>query len=153
MIKPSLSIVVEGKLAGSLTDKNLRSIEQAVQTNTLFKGEHTVGLKFVNQSESRKLNKQYANNDYATDVLSFEYSSDRGDSMGDIVICTPIAAQQAKENGISLNAELTLLIVHGVLHLLKYDHQTDQDTASMDWLQSAIMKSLNYQYRDFKWSH
>lgn len=152
MKKPSLSIVVEGKLPTQLKPETLQKISEAVVDNTLLKREATVGLKFVGEAESKKLNKQYAYHDYATDVLSFPYPESE-DTLGDIVICLPVAKSQAKTYEVSVQTELTLLLVHGILHLLNYDHQSTQDTASMDWLQGAIMKSLNLEYRDFKWSH
>ncbi len=152
MKKPSLSIVVEGKLPAELKPEVLQKIAESVVDNTLLKHEANVGLKFVGEAESKKLNKQYAYNDYATDVLSFPYPESK-DTLGDIVICLPVAKAQAKTYEVSVQTELSLLLIHGILHLLNYDHQSTQDTASMDWLQGAIMKSLNLEYRDFKWSH
>lgn len=144
---------MEGKLPTGLKPKALQKIADSVVENTLLKRDANVGLKFVTEAGSKKLNKEYADNNYSTDVLSFPYPENEDGTLGDIVICLPIAQAQAKKYNVSVESELSLLIVHGILHLLNYDHQSGQDTASMDWLQGAIMKSLNFEYRDFKWSH
>lgn len=71
----------------------------------------------------RALNRQFRGRDYATDVLSFP-SDERG-FLGDIVIAIGVAKQQAKDAGHSLPTELRVLSLHGLLHLLGYDHETD----------------------------
>lgn len=136
-----------------LAIEELNDISRAIVDTVLIKDEGEIGLKFASQAESKKLNKRYAGNNYATDVLSFAYEGSGLKNIGDIVVCTELAKTQAKQYGMSHNAELSLLIVHGALHLLNYDHQTEQDASSMDWLQSAIMKTLNKEYRDFQWLH
>ena len=69
------------------------------------------------------------------------------------MVCLEIAKQQAIDNKISQDAELSLLIAHGTLHILGFDHQNSAQVTSLDALQSDIMNKLNYEYRDFKWSH
>ena len=71
----------------------------------------------------RALNRQFRGKDYATDVLSFP-SEERG-FMGDIVIAEGVAARQARQAGHSLNTEFRVLSLHGLLHLLGYDHEGD----------------------------
>lgn len=153
MTRSILSIVVEGKLPTPLSQGDLIKIGSAIVDTVLVKNSAEVGLKFVSTAESRRLNKQYSGNDYATDVLAFEYDSNDTESLGDIVVCASQAKEQAERYGVDVKSELVLLIVHGILHLLQYDHQSEQDTASMDWLQGAIMKLLKYEYRNFQWSH
>lgn len=85
-------------------------------------------IKLGDKDESRALNKQYREKDYPTDVLSFPFNEDvpeEGFYLGDIFICFPIAEEQAKENGITLEEELFTLMLHGVLHLAGYDHEID----------------------------
>ena len=77
----------------------------------------------------------------------------RSESIGDIAICDELAKKQAEDFATSYESELILLLLHGSLHLLGYDHQDSPQTASMESLQSDIMKSLKLNYRDFKWSH
>ena len=77
----------------------------------------------------KQLNELFRGKSTTTDVLSFPYESDEfdpvKDNLGDIVISAEQAAKQAAENGLSLEAEIKQLILHGVLHLCGYDHETD----------------------------
>jgi probable rRNA maturation factor len=145
----SITYSVEGE--SPLGVNELAKIGQAVATATNNKIPRNIGLAFVTAEKIRELNKRYAANDYVTDVLSFEYNTD--ESLGDIAICEKVAKLQAKQHSVSEKSEFSLLVIHGTLHLLGYDHQNKADTASFDQLQNVIMKSLNYEYRNFKWSH
>ena len=95
------------------------------------RGEVTIAL--VSDRRMRTLNRAFRGKDYATDVLSFPVFapgvgrrlSDDARSLGDIVIATGVAARQAKEAGHSVATELRVLALHGLLHLLGYDHETD----------------------------
>lgn len=82
-----------------------------------------VSVAIVSDRRMRALNRQFRGKDMVTDVLSFP-SSDRG-FMGDIVIASGVARQQAKAAGHSVQTELRVLALHGLLHLLGYDHERD----------------------------
>jgi probable rRNA maturation factor len=142
-------------LAGKspLTSTQLQSIAESVNDTLVLAMDYRIGLSFVDTKTIQELNDKYAGNNYPTDVLSFEYNDSSQESNGDIVVCTKIAESQAKENNISIEAELSLLVAHGILHILGYDHQDEKQAASLDAMQGDIMKKLNYEYRDFKWSH
>jgi len=73
----------------------------------------------------QQLNRDFRGKDYPTDVLSFPSSSPDG-ALGDLAISVHRAAEQAREHGHDTNAELRILLLHGVLHLLGYDHETDR---------------------------
>jgi len=95
------------------------------------RGEVTIAL--VSDARVRALNRRYRGKDYATDVLSFpatESAMEREASaeryLGDIVIATGVARRQARDLGHSLAAELRILALHGLLHLLGYDHERDR---------------------------
>ena len=83
----------------------------------------TVTVAIVSDARVRALNRQYRRKDKATDVLSFP-SGERGD-LGDVVIAAGVAARQAHEAGHTLATELRVLALHGLLHLLGYDHERD----------------------------
>jgi probable rRNA maturation factor len=83
----------------------------------------TVTVAIVSDARVRALNRQYRRKDKATDVLSFP-SGDRG-YLGDVVIAAGVAARQAREAGHTLATELRVLALHGLLHLLGYDHERD----------------------------
>jgi probable rRNA maturation factor len=88
-----------------------------------------VTVAFVSDRAMRELNLEFRGADKTTDVLSFPFEpdefDDREDFLGDIVISAEQASHQAEENGLSLDAEIKQLILHGILHLCGYDHETD----------------------------
>jgi probable rRNA maturation factor len=89
-----------------------------------------LSVSFVTEEEMAELHARYLGEDGATDVLAFE--QDGGDGMiGDVVLCPAYAAREAAAHGGELDAELRLLLVHGVLHLLGYDHEANHDRARM----------------------
>ncbi|MGN7380386.1 Probable rRNA maturation factor [Chlamydia abortus] len=126
-----------------------------------------VALSFVTDEEIRKLNKEYRGLDKPTDVLSFpmmefgageleinygeleEIASDEdtlggslfgADQLGDIIISVPRAIEQAGEYGHSINREIGFLFVHGFLHLIGYDHQTEDEEKRMFRKQEEILQ-------------
>jgi len=89
----------------------------------------SLSVAFVAAKEMRSLNRRYLKRDYATDVLSFSYGSVKMDGnpfLGEIVVAPEVAFDQARRFRISPEKELKKLLVHGILHLLGYDHATDQ---------------------------
>jgi len=82
-----------------------------------------LSIALISDRRMRALNRQFRGRDYATDVLSFP-SDDRG-FMGDIVIAAGIAKRQAREAGHAIDTEIRVLALHGLLHLLGYDHESD----------------------------
>jgi probable rRNA maturation factor len=87
-------------------------------------------VSFVTEDEMAGLHARYLGEEGATDVLSFEQDSDDG-LIGDVVICPAFAARTTSAAGPDVDAELRLLLVHGVLHLLGYDHEAEDDRARM----------------------
>jgi probable rRNA maturation factor len=89
----------------------------------------------------RTLNRRYRKRDYPTDVLSFSYGDmkiDRIPFLGEIMISPEIAARHAIQWGVSPERELRMLLVHGILHLLGYDHETDG--GRMDCMQKKLLR-------------
>ncbi|MEX2162055.1 MAG: rRNA maturation RNase YbeY [Anaerolineales bacterium] len=106
--------------------------------------ETDVSLVITGDSPLRKLNRQFLGEDRVTDVLSFP-SGESGDGphyLGDVVISFPRARAQAKAVRHSVHAELQLLAVHGILHLLGYDHGTAQAKSRMWAAQAKILAKL-----------
>jgi probable rRNA maturation factor len=97
-----------------------------------------VTIAFVSDRNIRALNKHFRGVDKSTDVLSFP--SDESDNLGDIAISVDTAARQAKENNLTLNGEISQLILHGLLHLCGYDHETDN--GEMNRLELKLRKKL-----------
>lgn len=90
-----------------------------------FLGVGDVELVFVNDDEMRKINREHRGIDKATDVLSFPYEQVPGGLMGSVVISTDTASRVASELGHSIECEIALLFLHGILHILGYDHEID----------------------------
>jgi probable rRNA maturation factor len=107
-----------------------------------------VTVALVDEAEMRQFNKRYAGTDEATDVLSFESGADDPASgrtiLGDVAICLPMARSQAERAGHPVQAELALLTVHGVLHLLGFDHAEPADRRRMWERQAAILRELGH---------
>lgn len=108
-------------------------------------------LKIIQPSAMQELNLKYSGEDYATDVLSFPYPAVDGGELGDIVINQAKLDEQAKDAGITRSDEAALLALHGVLHLLGYDHQTEEDQRRLGRLQQEILTDAGIASREFIW--
>ena len=87
------------------------------------KGTEHVSIAFVTPVEMQKLNKNYRKKDKTTDVLSFEKVSHFKDEFSEVVICPAVVQEQSKDSQLSLKKELAKTLIHGILHLLGYDHE------------------------------
>ncbi len=115
-------------------------------------GSCEVSVSFVDGDEIRRLNSKFRGKDYPTDVLSFPLGVDgnydvnpatNAKQLGDIVLCVPIAVEQAKKYGHSLQREIGYLTVHSMLHLLGYDHeQGGIEAVRMREKEETVMVSL-----------
>ena len=105
-----------------------------------------LGILFVGDQRMRTLNRQYRGKDRTTDVLAFamrEAPHSSSSLLGDVVIAVPTAARQAKEGQRSLDEELTVLLVHGILHLCGYDHErSEKEARRMHRRERMILGSL-----------
>jgi probable rRNA maturation factor len=103
-----------------------------------------VSVALVSDARIRELNRRYRRLDRSTDVLSFSnaHSAQRAadSGLGDIVIATGVARRQAKEAGHTLQAELRVLALHGLLHLLGYDHHSRDDRGRMARLEARLRR-------------
>jgi len=100
-------------------------------------------LRIVGEAEGRALNRDYRGKDYATNVLTFVYD-DTTPLAGDLVICAPVVAREAKEQGKDLLAHYAHLTLHAALHLQGYDHQKQREAERMEARETALMKKLRY---------
>jgi len=108
-------------------EKILKTVKKILKDK---KRDGEISITFVDNKTIRKLNKRYRGKDLPTDVLSFELNNSEF-IIGDIYISEEIARIQAKDNGYSLFDEIFLLVIHGVLHLLGYDHNTMKESRKM----------------------
>jgi probable rRNA maturation factor len=106
----------------------------------ISKSGSTATVAFVSDKAIRQLNRQFRGVDKATDVLSFPAEDEDKLNLGDIAISVETAARQAKENGLTFDEEVAQLILHGLLHLCGYDHETDN--GEMNRLEIRMRKKL-----------
>ena len=111
--------------------------------------EFTLAIRIVDEPEGRDLNRQYRDKDYATNVLSF--SADLPESLpveirlsqlGDLVICAPVVAREATEQHRTETDHWAHLTIHGVLHLLGYNHEVADEATVMESLETEILAGL-----------
>lgn len=102
-----------------------------------------IALRIVDELEGRALNLGYRHKDYATNVLTFVYD-DNDPLYGDVVICAPVVAREAREQGKELLAHYAHLTLHAVLHLQGYDHERKRDAVRMEARETALMLKLRY---------
>ncbi|MCL6618529.1 MAG: rRNA maturation RNase YbeY [Thermomonas hydrothermalis] len=111
--------------------------------------EANLAIRIVGTREGRALNRHYRGKDYATNVLSFPAELPEGlpddirlPLLGDLVLCAPVIAREAKEQGKPLNAHYAHLTVHGCLHLLGWDHEDPREAEAMEQLEREILAGL-----------
>jgi probable rRNA maturation factor len=107
-----------------------------------------LSVLLVTPSHIRRLNARFAGDDYPTDVLAFPMMEEDEDTMvlGDVVMCPQVARNNARKLGHSLDRELETLCVHGILHLLGYDHQGVEDGNRMERRLEEVLASFDPQH-------
>ena len=101
-----------------------------------------VTLRFVAEAEGRRLNREFRGKDYATNVLTFVYAAKP--LAGDVVICAPVVAREARAQGKAVRAHHAHLFVHGLLHLQGFDHERAGEAARMESRERAILARLGF---------
>ena len=96
-------------------------------------------IRVVGAAESRKLNRTWRGKDKPTNVLSFTADAP---VLGDLAICAPVVAREAREQGKAPAAHWAHMVVHGVLHLLGYDHENDRDAERLEARETKILAQL-----------
>ncbi len=101
-----------------------------------------ITVRIVDAEEGQALNRDYRQKDYATNVLTFDYTQ-APSVTADLVLCAPVIAREAKENKKTLQAHYAHLLVHGTLHAQGWDHETSAaDAAAMEAREVAILAGL-----------
>jgi probable rRNA maturation factor len=105
--------------------------------------EAEVTIRYVGETEGRRLNRQFRGRDYATNVLTFIYETRR--LAGDVVICAPVVAREARAQGKDVDAHHAHLLVHGLLHLQGYDHERSRAEAErMERRERTVLARLGF---------
>jgi probable rRNA maturation factor len=106
-----------------------------------------LAIRVVDTKEACSLNRHYRGKDYATNVLSFPADLPEGVQvplLGDLVICAPVVAREAKEQAKTLAAHYAHLTIHGVLHLLGLDHEDEREAEAMEAIERALLAELGF---------
>lgn len=150
----SIDVLVETELPAGVAERAVRSHVQRAAAATLRRenADASTSLSIVLAGDDlvRRLNRDFRQIDKPTDVLSFPAAQDAPgleDYLGDVVIAVPIVAEQAAAAGHAFVAELSLLVVHGVLHLLGHDHLDADEKARMWAVQDAVLADLSLELR------
>lgn len=104
-------------------------------------------IRIVDEDEGTQLNEQWRKSQGPTNVLSFTHEGEpeiAPDLLGDIVVCAPVVAREAKEQNKDIDAHWAHMVVHGVLHLNGFDHIKPEDADTMENLEIKILEELNY---------
>ncbi|MCU7795616.1 MAG: rRNA maturation RNase YbeY [Candidatus Thiodiazotropha sp. (ex Semelilucina semeliformis)] len=104
-------------------------------------------IRLVDESESRQLNRDYRGKDNPTNVLSFPFDVPEHVSsalLGDLAICVPVVSREAIVQGKPLPAHWAHMVIHGVLHLLGYDHLTDEEAQLMEQRERELLHQLHF---------
>lgn len=124
----------------------------ATHALTLREAPAEVNLRLCDATEMRRTNQQYAGKDYATNVLAFPADAppdlptdaDPPPLLGDILICAPVVDEEAQSQGKTRRQHCAHLVTHGVLHLLGYDHQEDQEAEEMERAEVRLLAALGF---------
>ena len=111
------------------------------------RGAWSLGVRVVGRAESRRVNRQFRHRDRPTNVLSFGATLPEADGrrlLGDLVVCAPVIAREAREQRKSRAAHWAHMIVHGTLHLRGYDHERDADARRMERRERSVLGQLGY---------
>lgn len=106
-----------------------------------------LAIRLVDEAEQQGLNRDYRGRDHATNVLSFPADLPAGvelPMLGDLVICAPVVAREAAAQGKAERAHWAHLTVHGVLHLLGFDHQTSVEAMAMEAVEREVLAGLGF---------
>ncbi len=151
----TLELQVAGDIPAGLDMEPTERVFSALAGNLPDLPEGVVNVALVDDAQIQAANREYSDQDYATDVLSFSYIEDGGEPIegviGEIMISLETATRQATAASTTLPEEVALLTLHGVLHILGYDHQTPEQREQVQQLQRDLMATAGYNYREFEW--
>ena len=102
-----------------------------------------IAVRIVDEDEGRRLNREFRGKDYATNVLTFNYTYEPVVA-ADLVLCAPVVEREAQAAGITLQAHYAHLLVHGTLHAQGYDHETEAEARVMESRESELLPQLGF---------
>ena len=139
MARPELSLSLQFADASHRAQLPRHKVARWIRAALAAPGEITV--RIVGAEEGQALNRDYRGKDYATNVLTFDYSHAPVVS-ADLILCAPVVEAEAREQKISLEAHYAHLLVHGTLHAQGHDHEEEADAQVMEAEETAILARL-----------
>ena len=130
-------------LAGAPDLGEVTTLINALFDHLDITADFSVAVRLIDESESAEFNHNYRAKSGPTNILSFPYEAFPGvesDLLGDLLICAPIVMQESAEQGKTVAMHFCHLVVHGILHLLGYDHETEQTATEMEAIEIAILE-------------
>ena len=146
-MKLELELQVALETGGLPTHAEFQRWGEAALNSAGYHGDAELVVRIVNEAESASLNQTYRHKAGATNVLSFPFAAPAGilnNLLGDIVICAPVVVREALAQRKALPAHWAHLTIHGVLHLLGYEHQDAAQAEAMEQLEIRILAGLGY---------
>lgn len=139
-----MNVFIANEQVIRVDELRLQSLAAHALTAEQMDDEAELSILLVAADHIKRLNKRFAGEEYATDVLAFPMMDDDDNDtlLGDVVICPEVARRNAEKLGHDLTQELDTLVVHGTLHLLGYDHQGSHDKHIMDERLREIVQSF-----------
>lgn len=143
----AVELDVQFAVAGIATLPEVAAFKRWAEAAIMVSGPAELVIRVVDSEESAILNQSYRGKSGPTNVLSFPFEPPpqiETNYLGDIVICAPIVAREAVEQGKLEKSHWAHLVIHGMLHLQGHDHQTPQDAVAMERVETHIMARLGY---------
>lgn len=142
-VRPTLKLAVQYATA-AIPDSTLPArIQLRKWAKTALQQDVQVTIRIVDEPEGCDLNHRFRGKNHATNVLTFTYD-DMQPLCGDIVLCAPVIAYEACQQGKPLPDHYAHLVIHGMLHLQGYDHEQPSDASVMEQLETTLMQALGY---------
>jgi len=141
MSRPELSLSLQFADARHRAQLPRHKVMRWIRAALELPGE--IAVRIVDAEEGRALNHDYRAKDYATNVLTFDYSHEPVVG-ADLVICAEVVEREARELGIELLAHYAHMLVHGTLHAQGYDHEEDDEAEAMEARETEIMLALGF---------
>jgi len=151
---PMMDLELDLQIASEETDDLPGEADLHRWARAALEGRRTqaaLNIRIVDEAEGRAMNLHYRGKDRPTNVLSFPFEvpvgltpDDVGNLIGDLVICAPVVRREAAEQGKTAAAHWAHMVVHGVLHLLGFDHVEEEQASEMESLETAILGGLGF---------
>lgn len=146
----TMDFIDEQQVIGEDTKNQIESLLTFAAKKENITEDAELSISFVDEEEIQAINRDYRDKDKVTDVISFSLEEDEPEIegldmprvLGDIIICLEVAKEQAESYNHSLSRELGFLALHGFLHLLGYDHMTEEDEKEMFSRQDEILNEF-----------